>query len=222
MPTKTLNLPDHIELAHFVSVEAHDLRTPFNQLVGFSKIVLNGQDGPLTDLQREDLTIVYQSSLRALTLMNYLIDIARLSRSEKDPNPAAIDWPPLLDQAVAQWRRFNASRTLRADINIAEGVSAITADELQLKQVIAGLIAFAAEYVEDEGQIRIQVDEEPGWCVASIQSEGRKSRFQSKLDTEMLGYISRCLIELNRGVLRSACETDTGAAFCFALPQRAA
>ena len=85
----TFDLPDQLDLAKFISVEAHDLRSPFSHVVGFSKIVLNGQSGPLTDLQKEDLTTVYQSALRALTLMNNLIDMARLSRREKTASPAA-------------------------------------------------------------------------------------------------------------------------------------
>jgi signal transduction histidine kinase len=219
MTSKTLDLPERIDLAQFVSVEAHDLRSPFNQLVGFSKIILNGQDGPLTDLQQEDLTTVYRSSLRALALMNSLIDIARLSRNEKNASPAPIVWSPLLDQAVAQWKKFNPARTLQAEIHVGDTVPAITSDELQLKQIFAGLMAFVAEFVEDTASIHIQIEDEPDWAVASIRSEGKKTGLQSTLDLETLGYVSRALIQLNRGALRSAEETDTGAAICFALPK---
>lgn len=219
MNPKPLSLRDQIDVAQFLSVEAHDLRSPFNQMVGFSKIVLNGQDGPLTDLQREDLTTVYRSSLRALTLMNGLIDIARLSRNEKSASPARLDWGPLLEQAVAQWKKFNSARALHVEPHLGVDCPAITADETQLKQIIAGLIAFVAEYVEDAAHIQIQVEGEPGWCVVSIWSEGKKAELQSTLDLDLLGYISQALIRLNRGILHSALETDTGAAVRFALPR---
>ena len=50
MVRTALELPEQVDLVHFISREAHDLRSPFNQVVGFTKIVLNGLDGPLTDV----------------------------------------------------------------------------------------------------------------------------------------------------------------------------
>ncbi len=47
--------PVNFDLGAFLSRESHDLKTPFNHIIGFSRIVLKGQDGPLTDFQREDI-----------------------------------------------------------------------------------------------------------------------------------------------------------------------
>jgi signal transduction histidine kinase len=218
MSTKPLTFRASIDLAEFISVQAHDLRSPFNQTVGFSKIILNGQDGTLTDLQREDLTTVYRSSLRALTLINGLIDIARLERGEKSATPAPLDWAVVVEQATAQWKKFYGARTIDIATQFDPAASTIIADEIQLKQIIAGLMALVAEFISDPGQIQIRVEHEPGWRVVSISSEGPRTDQQSSLDTDLLGYVGQALIGLNRGLLRAALETDTGAIVRFALP----
>jgi signal transduction histidine kinase len=218
MAKLTFDFPDQIDLPEFISVEAHDLRSAFNHIVGFSKIVLNGQDGALTDLQKEDLTTVYRSGLRALTLMNNLIDMARLSRGEKSVSPAALEIPRLLEQSINQWKKYYPGRTIQVETKILAALPTLQADEIQLKQVIAGLMAYVAEYVEDPARIVIQVDDELGWQVVTISSEGKKTALQSALDLTMLGYVNRAFIELNKGQIRVGEDRADGATISFALP----
>ena len=53
MPIKQIILPTQIDLDQFISVQAHDLRTPFNHIIGFSKMTLNTiGDAPLTNFQK--------------------------------------------------------------------------------------------------------------------------------------------------------------------------
>ena len=70
MADREIHFPSHVNLEEKISTWAHDLRSPFNHMLGFTKIVLNGQSGPLSDLQKEDLKTVYHSSLRAMALVN--------------------------------------------------------------------------------------------------------------------------------------------------------
>src|SRR5512135_1784371 len=101
MATKPIQLPTQIDLELFISEQAHDLRTPFNHIIGFSKMTLNTVgDLPLTSYQKEDLTTVYRSGLRALGLMNGLIDIARINRDEKELKPADVDLEPILESCL--------------------------------------------------------------------------------------------------------------------------
>ncbi len=212
-----LGLPAAIDLAQFASEQAHDLRSPFNHIVGFAKIVLNGQDGPLTDLQKEDLTTVYQSGLRALTLMNNLIDMARLSRREKTASLATVDPTSILEQAIAQWRKFNPGRQIQVETDFQTSAG-VLADEVQLKQAVVSLLGFAAGYTEDPAKIIVRAEVEPGWQTITISSQGRRPPVPSALDLAMYGCIGRGMVELNGGCIRSAEDSAEGAVICFALP----
>lgn len=45
---------------------SHELRTPLNSIIGFSRVILKGIDGPVTDLMQQDLTAIYNSGQHLL------------------------------------------------------------------------------------------------------------------------------------------------------------
>ncbi len=212
--------PTHFDLGAFLSRESHDLRAPFNHIVGFSRIVLKGQEGPLTDFQREDLTTVYNSGVRALFLLSSLIEIARISEGEKEVSLAEIEATRFINEAVAYWRRNNSAKDVQIEIEISMASPTVYADETQLRQVISSLVSYVVEYTQGAAKVTLTMAEEPDWVVTTLQSVGQKAPTQSALDLEMLGYISRAYIEQHGGEIRVREETDEGAVICFALPKR--
>jgi hypothetical protein len=62
------------------------------------------------------------------------------------------------------------------------------------------------------------VEEEPGGFLFKVNSAGKKARPVSRLDLQMQGYIGQASVELLRGEIRLAEETDDGASIQFALP----
>ena len=105
MAKSQIEFPTQVDLEEKISDWAHDLRSPFNHVIGFTKLMLKEQSGPLTDLQKEDLTTVYRSSLRAMSLVNNLIEIARLQRGEKDVKRAPWNYKPPLTNPLRSGKR---------------------------------------------------------------------------------------------------------------------
>ena len=221
MPNKKINLPTQIDLDQFISTQAHDLRTPFNHVTGFSKMLLNTVgEAPLTDFQKEDLGTVYRSGMRALTLMNGLIDIARINRGEKEPIPKDTDIEQLIAQSLAQWKKFNPGADVQLDYQVLSSEKTIRTDEQINRQVFSSFIAYVALYCEAKAAITITVTDEPDWFLFTFTSAGVKARLPSELDREMFGYVNRALIELQGGQIRQTEETDEGAIVRFALPKK--
>lgn len=220
MPNTKIDLPDQINLEQFISAQAHDLRTPFNHITGFSKMLLNTIGvGPLTDFQKEDLGTVYRSGMRALTLMNGLIDIARINQHEKEPNLKDIDIEQTIAQGLAQWKKFNPGADVQTDYQVLTTTKTIHSDEQIIRQVVSSYISFVALFCEEKAKITIAVIEQSDWFLFTFTSKGMKARLPSSLDREMFGYINRNLIELQKGEIRLADETDNGAIVQFALPK---
>jgi K+-sensing histidine kinase KdpD len=221
MSDKKINLPRQIDLDQFISTQAHDLRTPFNHITGFSKMLLNtAGNAPLTDLQKEDMRTVYRSGMHALTLLNGLIDIARLNRHEKKPNPIDTDIEQLIAQGLAQWKKFNPDADARMDYQVLTSAKTIRADEQLNRQVVSGFIAYVALYCEAKVKITITVADEPDWFLFTFTSTGVKACLPSELDRQIFGYVNRALIEMQKGEIRQAEETDQGAIVRFALPKK--
>ncbi|MCB0028025.1 MAG: sensor histidine kinase, partial [Anaerolineales bacterium] len=62
----------------FLANMSHELRTPLNSIIGFSRVILKGIVGPVTPEQEHDLTAIYNSGRHLLTLINDILDIARI------------------------------------------------------------------------------------------------------------------------------------------------
>jgi signal transduction histidine kinase len=215
-----LELPTHLDLEQFISAEAHDLRTPFNHVTGFSKILFNGVSAAYTaEMQREDLGTVYRSGQRALWLLNGLIDIARLNRHEKEASPEDLEILSVVEQGLAHWRKFHPTSLLQTEIQISTSAPRLYADEALLRQILAGLILYVAQFIDPRAKVTLAIDEEEEWFVFSVTGAGIKVQPFSQLDLDMQGYINRAFIELQRGEIRSAEETDEGASIKFALPK---
>ena len=220
MTNTPIELPAHLDLDALISEQAHDLRSPFNQVVGFSKVLLNdlGAD-PAPVARKEDLEPIYRNGQRALLLMNGLIDLARLNRHERESTPAEIEIKALLEQSLAYWRKFNPASLLQTKYQISTPASHLYADELLLRQILSGFIMVVAQYADRQAEVTLTVAEEPGWFVLRVSSAGKKARPFSQLDLQMQGYIGRAMIELQRGEIRRAAEADNGASIEFALPK---
>ena len=221
MTTTPLELPAHLDLDQFISDQAHDLRSPFNQVVGFSKVLLNdlGED-PAPVARKEDIEPIYRSGQRALLLMNGLIDLARLNRRERESNPTEVEIKALLEQSLAYWRAFNPASLLQTGYQISTPASHFCADELLLRQILSGFIMVVAQYVDRHAEVTLTVEEEPDWFILKVSSVGKKARPFSQLDVQLQGYTGRAMIELLQGEMRRAEEADNGALIEFALPKQ--
>ena len=62
----------------FLANMSHELRTPLNSIIGFSRVMLKGIDGPLTELQETDLTSIYNNGQNLLGLINDILDMSRI------------------------------------------------------------------------------------------------------------------------------------------------
>jgi signal transduction histidine kinase len=154
MPTTALILPAEIDLEKFISVQAHDLRTPFNHITGFTKMILNHLgDAPLTDFQKEDLGTVYKSGLRALMLMNGLIDAARLNRRELKSSPAETAIKTVVDDGLAQWKKFHPAGEVQIETRFLALTPALNADEQMLRQIISECVAYVGIFTEGKAAV---------------------------------------------------------------------
>ena len=221
MPDKKIDLPKQIDLTRFISIQAHDLRTPFNHITGFSKMLLNTvSDAPLTDFQKQDLGTVYRSGMRALTLLNGLIDIARINQNEKEPIPKDTNIEQLIAQDLALWKKFNLGADLQLDYQVLTSEKTICTDEQIGRQIIFNFLAYVVLFCEARAAVTIIAAEEPDCFLFTFTSAGEKARLSSEMEQEMFGFVTRALIELQNGQIRQAQETDDGATVRFALPKK--
>jgi K+-sensing histidine kinase KdpD len=205
----------HLDLDDFLSWASHDLKTPLNAIIGFSRVVVKGMDGPINEMQSADLTTVFNGGQRMLTLLNNLVDMARLNNGHITLSRDDYGMENLIGKAAERWQAQNPTKPLTTEINISTTVYNV--DDVRLSQVISNLLTYAAIRVT-EGSLTLSAAEDADNLNIIIQSSGEKARDKSEMDSAMLGFISTSLIKLHGGKTDTIEETENGMLIRFSIP----
>jgi signal transduction histidine kinase len=217
MTKSQIEFPAQVDLEEKISGWAHDLRSPFNHVLGFTKMVLNGQSGPLTDTQKEDLTIVYRSGLRAMSHVNNLIEIARLQRGEKDLNRAPLELQAFLEQTIAQWQKNNPGIEMPIDILLTAQSPTAEMDRAQTGWILNGFFSYLAAYSDGTGSLALEISEEADALVFTLRQTGIIKKGFDKITLEMFAFICKAYIELQGGEIRRSELDESEAVIQFSL-----
>lgn len=209
MPTQLI-IPTELDLGEFLSHEAHDLKSPFNRVLGFIKLVLKGMDGPISDQAKEDLVTAYQNTQYAFTLMSGLVEMARLSRGERATAPAECLLDAQLRQVVTDWQR-QSHRDTPVELTINVPAITLQVDAISLRMCLSNWISYVSEYVHQSRRVDIQVEDDVSACLVYVRSFGQKIRPPANCDTTVYGYVGLNLLPLIHGELLSAQEDEQGA-----------
>ena len=219
MTKSHIEFPAQVDLEEKISDWAHDLRSPFNHVLGFTKLMLNGQSGPLTDMQKEDLTTVYRSSLRAMMLINNLIEIARLQRSEKDVKRAPLELQASIDQSIEKWQKNNPGVEMPIALLMTTQLSSVELDKQPLDWVLHGFFSYLAAYSNGTGSLTLEVGEEKDALVFILRQTGITKKGFDEITLEMFAFICKAYIELQNGEIRQSELDETEALVQFTLPK---
>jgi signal transduction histidine kinase len=204
-------------MAAFISKEAHDLKSPFNRALGFLKLVLKGMDGPISDQAQEDLTVAYQNTQYTLTMMNALVDLARLGRGERELTLSAVPVDYALQQALSEWtRKYHKENSVELSLSTTD--AKIQADEIMIRQCFGYWVSYVNEFVRGDTTISIQAEEKAGTCLFTIRSSGEK-RIPPDCDLTLFGFAARELLDLHQGEIIQLIEDEQGAMVQFSLPK---
>ena len=205
----------HFELDDFLDWASHDLKTPLNAVIGFTKVVIRGYDGPVTDTQVTDLTTAFNSGQRMLALLSNLVDIARLNNGHTVLSRVDADLAQLIGEASERWKTQNPTKPLTTNINLLSPTFSV--DPQQMRHIINHLLTFAAIRVT-EGSVSLLASDDNQGLNVTIQSTGKKAVDKSEMDSAMLTFIVTALLKLHGGNIGEPFETDDGLLITFSLP----
>lgn len=219
MTKSQIEFPTQVDLEEKISEWAHDLRSPFNHVLGFTKMVLNGMSGPLTDQQKEDLTTAYHSALRAMSQVNNLIEIARLQRGEKDVNRTTLELQAFLDQTIAQWQKKNPGIEMPIATILMAGSPTAELDRQQTGWILNGFFSYLAAYSEGTGSLTMEISEAANSLNFKLHQIGITKKGFDEMTLEMFAQICRAYIELQKGEIIQNELDETEATVQFTLPK---
>ena len=226
--------------SQFLANMSHELRTPLNSIIGFSRVIIKGIDGPVSDLQEQDLGAIYNSGQHLLRLINDILDLSKIDAGKMELAFDDVNIAELIQSVVPTVNGLIKDKPVKLAQNIEQNIPIVRGDAMRLRQVLINLLSNAAKFT-DEGAITITAvvkarpNGQPEVVISvtdtgpGIALEDQKKLFQpfSQVDSSPtrktggtgLGLsISRRLVELHGGVIDVSSEVGKGSTFYFTLP----
>ncbi len=142
--------------SQFLAQMSHELRTPLNAIIGYAHLL--GRDRQqLTERQASGLETIHESGQYLLTLINDILDLARVVAGKMSLHPAAVNLGTFL-QVLANIMRVKAEeKGLAFSCELVPGLpAAVTIDETRLRQVLLNLLGNAVKFT-DSGRVSLRV-----------------------------------------------------------------
>jgi signal transduction histidine kinase len=217
----------------FLSKTSHDMRSPLNAIIGFSRVVLKGIDGPITELQESDLTAVFESGQKLLEFINTIFNIERIEVGRIDFESKTFDLAEVVGAAVAAVQPMVEESSDTLDVQHAGDPGTMHSDPDKIREVLVNLLAHAAKFTR-QGSITLNVARETvadgEWVRFQVTDTGlgmtpeQVERFTQAGDPRTLKYgdlgltISQRYCQMLGGEIVVESEVGKGTTFTVRLP----
>lgn len=220
----------------FLANMSHELRTPLNAIIGFTRIVKRKAQGVMDAKQVDNLDKVLVSAEHLLSLINTILDIAKIEAGRMDVQPTNFEANALIEMCLT-----TATPLLRAGVvfhkHLHNDLPMIYSDQDKIKQVLLNLLSNAAKFTH-EGSVTVRAHRADKLLVIDVTDTGIgiSPEAQAKVFEEFqqadssttrkyggtgLGLaISRHLARLLGGDLGLVSEPGKGSTFTLAIPLR--
>ncbi len=219
----------------FFSIIAHDLKSPFNSIIGFSELLMEQIKEKNYDKIGEFANIILQSSNRAMDLLMNLMVWAQSQSGRMDFNLEYFDIITLIDEVmlilndIAEQKSIHIANTLPPSIQV-------NADKEMINTVIRNLITNAIKFTQPEGKITISAVDKQNELIVSVSDTGvgiSKDRIeklfnisndystsgtQKEKGTGLGLILCKEFINKNNGKIWVESEIGIGTTFYFSLP----
>ncbi|MBN1217998.1 MAG: GAF domain-containing protein [Anaerolineae bacterium] len=222
----------------FLTTMSHELRTPLNSIIGFADVILQGIDGEVNELALNDIRLIYNSGQHLLTLINDILDLAKIEAGKMELVREALDIEETVNEILAATGALAKNRPVEIITEIEPELPAIYADKLRFSQVMINLVSNALKFTE-KGHIIIKAtmwEEDPNLALISVIDNGVgipprmlasifdrfrqvESATTRKTGGTGLGLpICKQLVEMHGGTISVTSKEGVGSNFHFTIP----
>ncbi len=155
----------------FMANMSHELRTPLNSIIGFSRVILKGIDGPLTDMQKADLTAIYESGRNLLELINDILDISKIDAGKMELVFEPTDLQEIVRGVVSTISGQLKDSPVELLTDIPPDLPTVLADSRRIRQVLTNIVGNAVKFTE-RGYIKISATYDDYQVTMSVEDTG--------------------------------------------------
>ena len=169
---------DHAEAANraksdFLANMSHELRTPLNAIIGFSEALLSGLFGPGPAKHREYIGHIHASGQHLLTLVNDVLDMAKVEAGRLELYRERVSVATLLTECLELVEALAEQKGVRLESGAVAPDLMVSADNVRLRQSVLNILSNAIKFTTEGGQVRAEARaEEDGSVVLTIADTG--------------------------------------------------
>lgn len=222
----------------FAQTVSHELRTPLNLIVGFTELMVQSPEhygGQLPMAYARDLSIVYRNASHLQSLVNDVLDLARIEAAQMGLVPEETDPAVIVQEAVETARSLVEVNGLALHTQVEPDLPCVVVDPIRIRQVLFNLLSNAVKWT-NQGSITVKVGRQEEMVVFAVADTGvgvapedRSRIFEEFRQLDMgtrrgqagagLGLaISKQFVELHGGSIWLESEVGKGSTFYFSLP----
>jgi PAS domain S-box-containing protein len=221
----------------FLASMSHELRTPLNAILGFTGTLLMELPGPLTDEQRRQLDTVQSSGKHLLSIINDLLDLAKIESGNLELELVPVVCQETIDEVAGSLRPLIEGKGLELWIDAPDEEVTVHTDRRALSQILINLTNNAIKFtdsggitlalcladdgssvhlsVTDTGVGIAEADQDRLFRAFEQVGEARARRYEG---TGLGLYISQKLAELLGGRILMESTQGKGSTFTISLP----
>jgi PAS domain S-box-containing protein len=222
----------------FVSLSAHQLRTPLAAIKWTLKLFLEGDLGQLTKEQIEFLQKTYKSNERMISLINDLLNVTRIEEGRYIIQSLFYDICDVTQSVIDLFKEEIKQKSIKIEFKKPEDLPKILMDQEKIKLVIENFIDNAIKYTFPGGKMTVSIIrgtnevevrvKDTGVGIPKEQQMRVFTRFFRgsnvvRLDTEGSGlglFLAKNIVEAHGGRIGFESESGKGSTFFFTLPMK--
>ncbi len=220
--------------ARFLSNMSHALREPLNTIIGFSRLMIKGIDGPLTKQQLLDMEQIYNDSQRLLFLINDVLSISQIQAGLMELKLQPVQLHEVVSGVLPTAEALVRGKDIELVQQIPEDLPLLRVDPTRIRQVLVHLFNNAAKFTE-RGRITLRAWHSEDQVYVSVSDTGvgippedldrifvhfeRGSTRKGSQHGVGLGLaLSKEFVELHGGRIWAQSKVGEGSTFTFSLP----
>jgi signal transduction histidine kinase len=220
----------------FLANMSHELRTPLNAIIGFSEALKERMFGELNAKQGEYVEDIHSSGKHLLSLINDILDLAKIEAGRMELELAEFYLPAALSNAMTLVRERAARHGVTVECDIDPELGTFHGDERKFKQILLNLLANAVKFTPAAGTIHVAAKrngaalelsvadtgigiapEDQGIIFEEFRQVGRD--YTGKTEGTGLGLaLTKRFVELHGGSIRVESAVGQGSTFTVTLP----
>ena len=222
--------------SEFLANMSHELRTPLNAIIGFSEVLGERMFGELNEKQAEYADDIHTSGKHLLSLINDILDLAKVEAGRMELNLSEYNLPAAIDNAITLVRERALRHGLALATEIDPAAGDLRGDERKVKQILLNLLSNAVKFTPAGGTVTVLAHYRDGFAHVAVRDTGVGiaaadhaavfeefkqvgSDVTKKGEGTGLGLaLTKSFVELHGGRLWLDSAVGEGSTFTFTLP----